>query len=501
MTYAAANLNSDDLVLLREKRRRMRQQEQAAPLFSRWLADRGVYVNRDTKRLYEPHHEQERYFVENDTPRYMLIKGGEGGGKSVAGVIKDLERLRRGMSGIMVSPDFQHFKRSLWPEFARWCPWGSVIPEQQYRSRAGWEPNSPFALTFTTPEGLTSTLYCGGIEDPGAWEGPNVHFAHPDEARRLKTAAALKVLDGRVRLAGPNGEPPQLYPTTTPRKNWLYEYFGPLIEDDPFAAFKRDSMVIDLLTKDNAHNLAAGYVEQRRQSLTEAEARVLLDAAWEDIDDVDRFLASITLWDACYDPDLPPLGPHEPCLLAMDAGESSDTFATVLLSNHLTRTGVLAVRYARAYVPDGKQPLNFDAIEVDLRELDIRYAIQQIAYDPFLLGQMVRRLSVPGRTVSAPLVPFPQGAQRLEADKLLADLISQRRIAHDGNSQLRAHLDNADKKISGEGRALRIVKRTHSLKIDLAVATSMAAARAFEVLGRTSWTPAAMKALSSGRRV
>jgi hypothetical protein len=456
---------------------------------SSWVADRGVYVNRESGKPYVPHHDDEARFVFSDTPRRGLLKGGEGSGKSVAGIVKDLERLRCGMSGIMGSPDFEHFKRSLWPEFARWCPWDHVIPQQQYRRRDGWEPTQPFTLTFRTPVGGVAHLLCGGFDDPGSWEGPNVSFAHFDEARRHKTAAMVKVLDGRCRIPGPNGEPPQYWFTTTPRKHWLFEYFGPWEtpgQTDPYAEFKAETLVVTLRLVDNelAGNVAPGFTQQRRQSLTEVEARVLLEAEWEDADDVDRFLASIVLWDACRE-DLSPLDASTPCVLGMDAGESSDTFAVVLVSWHPTRSGILACRYARPYVPHGG-PLDFDAIEQDIRDLVARYAVQQIAYDPFLLGQMMRRLSMPGRVIPVPLEPFPQGAQRLEADKNLLDLITQRRLAHDGNADLRQHLDNADKKTDAESRKLRIVKRAQSLKIDLAVALSMACARAATALADTS---------------
>jgi len=194
--------------------------------------------------------------------------------------------------------------------------------------------------------------------------------------------------------------------------------------------------------------------------------------------DVSTFLPSISLWDACT-ADIPPLDPHMPVILAMDAGESSDTFATCLVS----RWGEgLALRYSRIYTPKGS-PLNFDAIEQDIRGLVSRFAVQQIAYDPMLLGQMMRRLSAPGRAIPVPLEPFPQGSARLEGDKLLLDLITQRRIAHDGtHAETRQHLANADKKVDSEGRRLRIVKRQHSLKVDGAVCLAMGAARALEVL-------------------
>ena len=199
--------------------------------------------------------------------------------------------------------------------------------------------------------------------------------------------------------------------------------------------------------------------------------------------EVDAFLPSIALWDACEEP-LPPLDPHTPCILALDAGESNDVFASVLVSAHPTDAQRLAVRYVRPYVPVPGVALDFDAIENDIRALCSRYAVQQIAYDPFLLGQMVRRLTNGPDAIRTPVEPFPQGAARLEADKGLYDLITQRRIAHDGNAELRAHIANANKKIDAEGRRLRIVKRVYSLKIDLAVCLSMACARAGELRPR-----------------
>lgn len=197
--------------------------------------------------------------------------------------------------------------------------------------------------------------------------------------------------------------------------------------------------------------------------------------------EVDAFLPSIALWDACEEP-LPPLDPHTPCILALDAGESNDVFASVLVSAHPTDPQRLAVRYVQPYVPTPGMPLDFDAIEADIRALCSRYAVQQLAYDPFLLGQMVRRLTNGPDAIRTPVEPFPQGAARLESDKGLYDLITQRRIAHDGNAELRAHLANANKKLDPEGRRLRIVKRVYSLKIDLAVALAMCAQRAQEEL-------------------
>jgi hypothetical protein len=214
----------------------------------------------------------------------MLAKGGEGGGKSVFGIVKDLNRLRAGMNGILVSPDLPHFKKSLWPEFRRWCPPEAVVEKDRYRLSETWEAQHGFELHFYNMLGGISTLYCGGIEEPGSWEGPNVNFAHFDEARRAKRPAALKVLDGRIRITGPSGESPQLWLTTTPElgRGWIYRYFGPIDTSagGEFEEFKRNALVITLLTRDNSANLDPEYERNRRNSLTKEEADVLLEAQW-----------------------------------------------------------------------------------------------------------------------------------------------------------------------------------------------------------------------------
>lgn len=443
-----------------------------------------VFVNSETGRPYEPHHADEGGFVYSDSPRYTLAKGGEGGGKSVAGIVKDLNRLRRGMTGVMVSPDFEHFKKSLWPEFRRWCPVKCVVEKDRYRLKADWEATRPFEMHFISEDGRITTLYCGGIEDPTGWEGPNIHFAHFDEARRKGDAAALKVLAGRVRLRGPKGEPPQVYLTTTPKKHWLFDYFGPVKTDepDPNENFKRSSLVVTLRTSDNAENLDPDYERERRSVLTETEARVLMDAEWEDIDDTSRFLPSITLWDACYE-DLPRLDRSIPLYVAADGAYAAhgDVFGLVAVSRHPSREDAVAVRDLRAWEATGK-PRDFDDIEEEIKQFCLTWAVSEIAYDPRELHHMMTSLKKPSKTRDGKFFPgvntieFKQGADREIADKQLSDLIFSRRVAHHGELKLRQHLENADKK-TAEGKRLRIVKRSESLKIDLAVCLSMASAR------------------------
>lgn len=385
--------------------------------------------------------------------RFRAFVGGIGSGKTYAGTVEIL-RQPAGSTGMVVAPTYPMLRDATLRTFA--------------------DLARPLLAEFNRSE-MRATLTNGtrvlfrSADDPDRLRGPNLGWFWLDEAA-LMDAETWLVMIGRLRE-----RPGRAWVTSTPRgHNWLHA---------TFTQGGADYHVTRSSSRDNTF-LPASFV----QSLEHAyDARWLaqeVDGEFIDFNDIDAFLPDIALWDACYDDALPPLDAHTPVILALDAGESSDTFATVLLSQHPTRPGVVAARYARAYVPQGG-PLDFDAIERDLRDLGARYAVSAVVYDPMLLGQMVRRLKLRTAThppFPAPFHPFPQGAARLEGDKGLYDLVTQRRLAHDGNPDLRAHVGNANKRIDADGRKLRIVKREHAKKIDLCVALAMGAARA-DLLG------------------
>lgn len=440
------------------------------------------YRNAERGKIYRPHHDGELAWVLDNSHRYLLAKGGEGGGKSVAGIMRDLERVKFGASGIMISPDLEHFKKSLWPEFRRWVPWDFVVPNQRRREDPAWEISRPFQMNFTTG----AVIYCGGIQESDVmkWEGPNVNWAHFDEGRRHDSPAALKTIDGRVRI--PHGSlKPQIWITTTPRKHWLFEYFGPWEkkdEPDPLAAFKRDALVITLLTEDNEENLEKDFARKRRQTLTEREARVLLQAEWEDLEEATRFLESMTWWDALEE-DLPALGEREPLVIALDAAVSGDTFGMIGVTRHpdpARRVDSVAVRYVRSWKAEPGKKIDYQGTEDnpgperELRRLIGRFNVVIVVYDPYQLHDMATRLS---RERLAWFEDFGQNVPRLKADKALLDMILARRLAHDGNRDLRNHVDNADKKTDKDHKQLRIVKRSDALPVDLTVCLSMGSER------------------------
>lgn len=438
-----------------------------------WTSTEGIYFNRETGREYKPHHEEERLFVYTDTPTNAAVFGSEGSGKSCAGIIKTIERVRRGMNGAMASPDLPHFKKSLWTEFKRWNVWDEVVEDQRYRSEVQWEPREPFILTYKNG----ATLQCGGMDNPTAWEGQNLSFAYLDESRRMKDASALKVLKGRIRIPGHSDEPPQFYTTTTKppsTAHWLYEYFAPIKYDedgkveDEYLSFKEDLRVVNLHVKDNLQNLSEGFIGQRAQGLTPEEIALLIENEWIDIETQESFLPSIALWDSCK-VDLPPLDTRTPLVLSLDAAEVSDTFFATAGSWHPTRgREVSCLRWSRCWQPKGKL-LDFDMIEAELTEFINSHRVVVLVYDAALIRQMCARLS---KIVWAR--EFSQQRDRLISDKALLDSIMQRTIAHDGSHLiLRQHLMNADKRVDIDGRKLRIVKRAVQLKIDGCISLSM----------------------------
>jgi hypothetical protein len=479
------------------------------------------YTNADTRRRYTPHNDVEALMVKSDTPKFQMLRAGEGSGKTTWGVIKDLNRLRRGMDGCLVSPDLVHFQKSLWPEFVRWCPWDMVIERHRYRQEPGRVPNRDFELVFHNELGGFSKLVCGGaIEiDPKRWEGLNINFAHLDEMRRHKTPIIFKTILGRIRIPGPKGEPPQLWITTTPAKHWLYEYFGPMAcqcddcgaeyewelehdteprcgecnstayaTSDPHAHSKLRSAVMLLHTEDNEPNTYDGFAEDRGIILTEAERRVLLHGEWEDVEEGQHFLPNIIMWDQCRDDNIPPLSPNDPLILGVDAAKGrddsySDCFAIVGVTRHWLpekRRNHIVVRFTQTWQARPGGRIDFQGTEHNpgpelfLRRMVDKYAVKAIIYDPTELTDMGQRFM---RDRVVWMDEFSQRTKRTAADTDLLTLIMSERIVHDGDEALRSHIQNADRKVSDDGHQLRMMKRLDSLKIDLAVALSMAASR------------------------
>lgn len=192
----------------------------------------------------------------------------------------------------------------------------------------------------------------------------------------------------------------------------------------------------------------------------------------------------IEWWDACGMGHLPELDSYREIVVALDAAVDNDCFGIVGLSRTEDKT---ILRLARKWTPppngklvftDFADPRNPEYPEGAIRQLADQYNVIAFVYDPYQLESFCSNLRFQGIGM---FEPFSQGAARLTSDKMLYDCIRDRRIIHDGNPDMREHLLNANSTAEDKD-TLRIVKRAQHLKIDLAVALSMANAAAYKWL-------------------
>ncbi len=198
----------------------------------------------------------------------------------------------------------------------------------------------------------------------------------------------------------------------------------------------------------------------------------------------EAFIA-IEWWHACKVAQLPTMDKYMQVAVGIDAAVSNDCFGIVAVSR---RGKEVIVRFSRAWYPNGGKLMYTDPSDKDndqypegvLRWLARTYNVIVFGYDPYQLHHMCNTLRTDGVGL---FQEFNQGADRLEADKQLFDVIRNRQILHDGEQHdLTSHLQNANRKPDDEGRKLRIIKRNADSKIDLAVCLSTATNLAFKYL-------------------
>jgi phage terminase large subunit-like protein len=179
-------------------------------------------------------------------------------------------------------------------------------------------------------------------------------------------------------------------------------------------------------------------------------------------------------WEACYDADLRALAPGDDRYLVLGADASTARDCTALVGvayeNDLQLVDVV---YCRVWKPQpdfsGKPTVDLDAtIKAEILRLKREYKVQACFYDPYQLHSIAMSLREEGVT----MVEMPQTAARTAADQALYDAIIGRTIRHYGDPTLTEHMKNA---VAVESpRGFRLAKEKTSLKIDAAVALSMA---------------------------
>lgn len=182
-----------------------------------WTPDPEGFFPASDGRPYRP---SKKYmdWVRSDA-RFLAAFGGRGAGKTVLGAQKAMRKIMAGESGIVVAPDFEHFRNSTWVELKRWIPWHKVHKSSQYRRLPTWQPKQSFTITFVNG----ATMTCKGLKDPDSARGPNVNWFWYDEGGRDVNGDGWKLGIAGVRV----GKNPQAWLTTTPngKSHWSYKTF------------------------------------------------------------------------------------------------------------------------------------------------------------------------------------------------------------------------------------------------------------------------------------
>jgi len=127
--------------------------------------------------------------------------------------------------------------------------------------------------------------------------------------------------------------------------------------------------------------------------------------------------------------------------------------------------------FHRVFQPSPSEPLDFEAaIEETLRDLQKRFRVRKVLFDPWQMQATAQRLTREG----IPLQEFPQSSPNLTiASQNLYELITGGNLLTYPDAGLRLSISRA---VAVETpRGWRISKATQAHKIDIVVALAMAA--------------------------
>lgn len=175
------------------------------------------------------------------------------------------------------------------------------------------------------------------------------------------------------------------------------------------------------------------------------------------------------------------LGPSTPLVLGVDGAISNDYASIVGVTRDLDDNDHVAVRFCYIFTPakSGGTIKIAETLEPLIRLLAKHYNVVCVAYDKYQLEDMAQRLR---KENVVWMYNFSQQAERAVADKELYDSIVNRSIFWDERGDglapngdtpsLFDHITRAGAK--KDGGKLRLIKLSEAIKIDAAVATSMA---------------------------
>jgi hypothetical protein len=178
----------------------------------------------------------------------------------------------------------------------------------------------------------------------------------------------------------------------------------------------------------------------------------------------------LSAWDGCVDPSATPTlsDKNLPVFIGVDAGVKHDSTAIVACTFEAQRVRLV---WHRVFQPSPDEPLDFEAtIENTVRDLDKRFRVVKVLFDPWQMQATAQRLTREGIRIEE----FPQSPGNLTiASQNLYELIEGRNITLYRDAGMRLAVSRA---VAIEtSRGWRIAKEKQSHKIDVVVALAMAA--------------------------
>jgi phage terminase large subunit-like protein len=177
-------------------------------------------------------------------------------------------------------------------------------------------------------------------------------------------------------------------------------------------------------------------------------------------------------WDACVDPNMTPTLSDKalPIWVGVDASVKHDSTAIVACTWDQKAQRVKLITH-RVFQPSPDEPLDFEAtIETTLLDLQKRFQVRKVLFDPWQMQAVAQRLTRQGLTIEE----FPQSPGNLTiASQNLYELIEGRNLVLYPDAGMRLAVSRA---VAIEtSRGWRIAKEKQSHKIDVVVALAQAA--------------------------
>jgi hypothetical protein len=175
-------------------------------------------------------------------------------------------------------------------------------------------------------------------------------------------------------------------------------------------------------------------------------------------------------WDACTDKSLRPvLSDHGMTIfVGLDCSVRRDTTAIVAATVDTAEQRVRVVAH-KCFRPTGGTAIDFAEVETALKDLEKRFTVASVTYDPFQAEYLAQRLHGAGIRMQA----LPQTSSNLtQAASTLSELILGRNLVTYASDELREAVRNAA--IVESARGMRLAKERPGAKIDLLAALSFA---------------------------